>query len=221
MARTSIGGRPRAGSLSIVRAVAVPSHTFFDRVNTVSYYLIQYTKNPDAKEEWANYTSLRDTVLHIDLRNWADICVIAPLSAHSLAKIAHGLCDDLLTCCIRAWDFGQASSSNFGENRCAGKPLILAPAMNTVMWYHPLTKIQLGTIVKWSDPVIGNNASKDERSVIVVEPAVKTLACGDTGAGALAELDDIVRAVSKCLAQRESDGRTANANINVSHLENE
>ena len=75
--------------------------------------------------------------------------------------------------------------------------------------------------MKWSDPVSGNNAGKDERSVIVVEPAVKTLACGETGAGALAELDDIVRAVSKCLAQRESDGRTTNTNIDVSLFKNE
>lgn len=152
-----------------------------------------------AEEEWATFTCLQDTVLHIDHRNWADICLIAPLSAHTLAKIAHGLCDDLLTCCIRAWDFGQGSSS------LAGKPVILAPAMNTGMWYHPLTKIQLETIRRFS---------KDDKGVIIIEPAVKTLACGEIGVGALAEIDDIIHAVTECLA----NGRTVNAGNDVSQI---
>ncbi|EED92441.1 HAL3 halotolerance protein, partial [Thalassiosira pseudonana CCMP1335] len=109
-------------------------------------------------EEWQNYTSLQDRVLHIQLRNWADLCLIAPLSAHTLAKMANGLCDDLLSCCFRAWDFG--------------KPVILAPAMNTAMWDHPLTRKQLEKV----------------DTVTIVQPAVKTLACGEVGAGALADL---------------------------------
>lgn len=44
-------------------------------------------------------------MLHIDLRRWADLMVIAPLSANTLAKLAGGLCDNLLTCVVRAWDF--------------------------------------------------------------------------------------------------------------------
>lgn len=43
--------------------------------------------------------------MHIELRRWADALLIAPLSANTLAKIAGGLCDNLLTCVIRAWDF--------------------------------------------------------------------------------------------------------------------
>ena len=46
-----------------------------------------------------------DEVLHIELRRWADVIVVAPLSANSLAKLAGGLCDNLLTCVLRAWDF--------------------------------------------------------------------------------------------------------------------
>jgi phosphopantothenoylcysteine decarboxylase len=157
--------------------------------------------------------------LHIDLRNWADIAVIAPLSAHSLAKIANGLCDDLLTCCIRAWDFGQGSTSSDG-NSIAGKPLILAPAMNSGMWHHPLTKMQLETIKRFTtlSLAIGRNEINDDAGIIIVEPAVKTLACGETGAGALAELDDIIRAVNKCLVKRESDFSTAIINNDVSNL---
>lgn len=47
-------------------------------------------------------------MLHIELRRWADALVIAPLSANSLAKLAGGLCDNLLTCIVRAWDFHRA-----------------------------------------------------------------------------------------------------------------
>lgn len=123
---------------------------------------------------------MRDSVLHIDLRNWADICVVAPLSAHTLSKITNGLCDDLLTCILRAWDFGNS------------KPIVLAPAMNTAMWNHPLTNVQLNTVKSFA-----GEESKD--SVVVVQPVAKTLACGEIGVGALAELDDIISTVEQCM----------------------
>src|SRR5437870_3555510 len=66
-----------------------------------------------------------DPVLHIELRRWADVLVIAPLDANTLAKLANGLSDNCLTCVWRAWD--------------AARPVVLAPAMNTLMWEHPLT----------------------------------------------------------------------------------
>lgn len=47
------------------------------------------------------------SVLHIELRKWADVLVIAPLSANTLAKIAGGLCDNLVTSVVRAWDFSK------------------------------------------------------------------------------------------------------------------
>ncbi|CAB4317634.1 unnamed protein product [Prunus armeniaca] len=60
-----------------------------------------------------------DSVLHIELRCWADIMVIASLSANTLSKIAKGLCDNLLTCVVHAWDYS--------------KPFFVAPAMNTLL----------------------------------------------------------------------------------------
>jgi phosphopantothenoylcysteine synthetase/decarboxylase len=80
-----------------------------------------------------------------------DIGIVAPCSAHSLAKLATGLCDDTLSCVLRAWDFGQyeySSSSMVNTTThdsttlsiaTIGKPLLIAPAMNTAMWEHPIT----------------------------------------------------------------------------------
>lgn len=67
--------------------------------------------------------------MHIELRKWADCLLIAPLSANTMAKISNGLCDNLLTNVARAWDYN--------------KPMILAPAMNTMMYENPITKKQI------------------------------------------------------------------------------
>ena len=75
--------------------------------------------------EWAAWRALGDSVHHIALRRWADVFLVAPLSANTLAKLAGGMCDNLLTCVARAWDFRKA--------------LLVAPAMNTAMWDSPFT----------------------------------------------------------------------------------
>lgn len=97
---------------------------------------------------------------HIEWAKWADIVVVAPLSANSLAKIAHGLCDDLLSTTL------CATPQN--------TPILLCPAMNTHMWLHPMTQRNVDLITKsgrfnWEMPV------------------EKRLACGDVGVGGLAE----------------------------------
>ena len=148
----------------------------------------------DAEEEWHNYESLSQPVKHIELRSWADILLVAPLSAHTLGKLANGLCDDLLSCIARAWDFGQRDDSG-------GKPVVLCPAMNTAMWDHVLTGRQLGVVQQFG---MGNSAATNNcegSAVKIVEPVVKKLACGDVGAGALAELEDIISCVENCLHQ--------------------
>ena len=66
--------------------------------------------------------------MHIELRRYCDLLLIAPLSANTMGKIANGLCDNLLTSLVRAWDFKKP------------KPVIVAPAMNTMMYEHPLTQ---------------------------------------------------------------------------------
>jgi phosphopantothenoylcysteine decarboxylase len=136
-----------------------------------------------------------DPVLHIDLRNWADVLLVAPLSAHTMAKIAHGLCDDTISCVIRAWDFGH------GKQR-PGKPLLLAPAMNTAMWDHPLTQSQLDIIQGFWNVLQPFRVGKEDHNdcsngVFILKPQVKSLACGETGNGAMASVDDILKTVQR------------------------
>jgi phosphopantothenoylcysteine decarboxylase len=117
-------------------------------------------------DEWPNGWSKGDPVLHIDLKNWADILVIAPCTANTMAKIANGMADNLLTNVVRAWP--------------EWKPLIIAPSMNTDMWDKMITREQLRIMsdCQWNSRVIS--------------PQVKTLACGDHGNGAMANIEDIV-----------------------------
>ena len=123
-------------------------------------------------KEWENKMYKKgSTVLHIQLRDWADLLLIAPLSANSLAKIANGFADNLLTCVVRAWD--------------RQKPIILAPAMNTYMWEHPATSEQLNQIQKWFP------------KLYVMKPISKKLVCGTTGMGAMAEIETIVKKVKR------------------------
>ena len=129
-----------------------------------------YSDQADWETEHA-WRQKGDPVLHIELRKWADVVVIAPLSAHTLGKIANGLCDTLLTCVCRAWDVK------------GNKPFIVCPAMNTCMWTHPLTVKQLKVL-------------QEELNVTVVQPEDgKTLACGDVGLGAMRNVTEIARVV--------------------------
>ena len=137
-------------------------------------------RNPDIiivdADEWPGRTEGKryrrdDPVLHIELRRWADLFLIAPLDANTLAKLAHGMADNCLTCVWRAWD--------------PGRPVVLAPAMNTLMWEHPTTARHLAQI------------NADLREVMrVVPPESKKLACDDVGLGAMAGRGEIVNIVS-------------------------
>ncbi|XP_034476772.1 phosphopantothenoylcysteine decarboxylase [Drosophila innubila] len=119
------------------------------------------------RDEWLTWNQRGDPVLHIELGKWAHMLLIAPLSANSLAKIATGICDNILMCVVRAWDLQ--------------KPLMFAPAMNTRMYDHPITREQIDKLVSWGYKEI---------------PCIsKTLMCGDTGNGAMAEVPTIVESV--------------------------
>lgn len=109
------------------------------------------------------------SVDHISWARWADVAVIAPLSANTMAKLATGMSDNALT---TTW---LALESHV--------PQVLCPAMNTRMWEHPVTQRNL----RWL---------KELDRYTFVDPITKRLADGETGMGALAEVPDILAALA-------------------------
>jgi phosphopantothenoylcysteine decarboxylase len=157
---------------------------------------VRPARNPDVisldEDEWPGRSTGRryqrdDPVLHIELRRWAELLLIAPLDANTLAKLANGFCDNCLTCVWRAWD--------------PGRPVVLAPAMNTFMWQHPLTSRHLRQLASETAPLdldlegLVTWINQHVRNLRIVPPQSKRLACGDTGVGAIAEVGDIVAAM--------------------------
>ncbi len=110
-------------------------------------------------------------VAHIGLANFADLILIAPATANFLAKMAHGIADDLLTTTILAFD---------------GK-ILVAPSMNTKMYENPATQANLSVL--------------KARGVQILEPNVGILACGTVGKGRLPEPTEICAQIEKFFAQ--------------------
>lgn len=139
-------------------------------------------------------------VLHIELRKWADLLLIAPLDANTLAKLANGVCDNLLTCVWRAWDLSR--------------PVAMAPAMNTFMWQHPFTRQHLRTLGMLfgathvpghlDDDALIAQINDRSRDFWIAPPVSKLLACGDEGIGAMAAVPDLITGVNRLLSSRES-----------------
>ena len=146
------------------------------------------------EDEWSKPWVRGDKILHIELRRWAHVLVIAPLSANTMAKMAAGMSDNLLTSVLRAWDAT-------GTIDMQKKYVMIAPAMNTAMWRHPITKKHLKTIDQ--DWTIG-----EESRVIVLRPMEKTLACGDTGDGAMMAWQTIVSKIERHLILTKVNGDT-------------
>jgi phosphopantothenoylcysteine decarboxylase/phosphopantothenate--cysteine ligase len=117
------------------------------------------------------------TIGHIQLADSAELLVIAPATADVIARLAHGLANDLLTTVALA---------------CRA-PLLLAPAMNVNMWRHPATQENLKTLVG--------------RGVHTVGPDAGELACGWIGEGRLIEPAEIAAACGKLLGGRDWSGR--------------
>lgn len=134
----------------------------------------EWSWQPDAPVGWNDKrTTWRkdDSILHIDLCANGSALVIAPCSANTLGKLANGLCDNLLTTVARAWDLNR--------------PIIVAPAMNTRMWEHPATEMHLEALRDFG--------------YSIVYPQTKQLACGTTGVGAMADIDNITKEMKRRL----------------------
>lgn len=159
---TEIYGKDRA-SIQIILTKA--AENFVSRGEIPSHIRIWRDK-----DEWATWKGRADPVVHIELRRWADILVIAPLSANTLGKIALGLCDNLLTCVVRAWNTQY--------------PILIAPAMVSYAYNHPATRAHLKVI-------------KDEMKWIeVLKPVEKVVGSyGDIGMGGMMDWNEIVNKV--------------------------
>jgi len=107
---------------------------------------------------------------HIELARWADLLLIAPATAHCLAKLAHGLADDLLSTLALATQAKVA----------------LAPAMNQAMYSHPATQANLALL--------------QSRGVQLFGPGVGSQACGEVGSGRMLEPDEIVQLAASSFA---------------------
>lgn len=106
---------------------------------------------------------------HIELARWPDLILIAPATAHQLAKLAQGLADDLLSTLCLATD----------------RPIAVAPAMNRLMWSHAATQANLATLIG--------------RGVAVFGPGSGSQACGEVGEGRMREPLDLRRDVAALL----------------------
>lgn len=169
-----------------VKVIATePSLYFFRAASLPHSVLVRET------DEWPVGGYHRgDVILHIELRKWADLLIIAPIDANSLAKIACGLADNCLTCVARAWE--------------PARRVILAPAMNTLMWQHPSTIRHLRQLAedrgqlppRFDDPDVAVQWINEQNcGLTIIGPVTKELACGDVGPGGMAEIATIVAAI--------------------------
>jgi phosphopantothenoylcysteine decarboxylase len=154
-------------------------------------------------DEWAEPWVRGNKILHIELRRWADIMVIAPFSANELAKLTQGRSDNLLLSVARAWDttglidpVRDIPGVRWPEEQTGArrkKRILVAPSMNTAMWFQPITKQQVHVLEEeWG--------AKNGGWVEVLQPMEKELACGDIGGGAMKDWRDIVSIIEERLS---------------------
>ena len=122
------------------------------------------------------YTSLWEgsgkfRIGHIQTADWADAIVVAPATANIIAKVASGVCDDLLSTTLCA---------------CWEKPVLIAPAMNNKMWANPIVQRNISVLT-------------DQLKFKTIGPESGRLACGTKGTGRMAEPADITEALTELL----------------------
>lgn len=135
------------------------------------------SKNPVFTDLWSNNQSSDSDIStqHIDLANWADVLIIAPASANTVAKLTYGISDNLLTVVSLA----------------TSRPIILAPTMDAEMYLNAVTQKNLTTL--------------KERGYFIVPPAEGELASGLSGQGRLPEIKVLVETIEKVLTHSKQD----------------
>ena len=122
---------------------------------------------------------------HIELAKWADLLIIAPATANTIAKLAMGIADDLLTTVCLA----------------TAAPILVAPAMNQQMWQHPSVKLNLQTLTDYDYEII--------------QPASGEQACGDIGEGRLPEPEQLLEYVQYFIAAQITPQLLAGKNVTI------
>lgn len=122
---------------------------------------------------------------HIELAKWADLLIIAPATANTIAKLAMGIADDLLTTVCLA----------------TAAPILVAPAMNQQMWQHPSVKLNLQTLTDYDYEII--------------QPASGEQACGDIGEGRLPEPEQLLECVQYFIARQITPQVLAGKNVTI------
>ncbi len=133
--------------------------------------------NPVWLDQWD--PRMPNNMAHIDLTRGADAVLIAPCSADFIRKLAHGVCDDLLsTLCLA---------------RPRGVPLLVAPAMNVEMWQNPATQRNVATLL--------------QDGVCIFGPAAGEQACGETGLGRMLEPEQLLEELVASFQQKVLAGK--------------
>jgi phosphopantothenoylcysteine decarboxylase / phosphopantothenate---cysteine ligase len=173
------GGIAAYKAVGVVRALVLEGHDVHVVATDAALRFVgrptleAISRNPVHSELYEGVAEVR----HVALGQRAELIVIAPATAHTLAKLATGLADDLLGNTVLA----------------STAPLVLAPAMHTEMWQHPATVANVALLV--------------ERGAHIVGPASGQLTGSDSGPGRLAEPDEIVAAALAVVRPRDLAGR--------------
>ena len=174
------GGIAAYKAVSVVRALVkrgadvtvIPTESALKFVGRPTWEAI--SRNPVATELFDDVATVR----HVSLGQEADLIVIAPATAHSIASLAAGLAGDLLGTTVLA----------------SRAPLLIAPAMHTEMWDHASVRANIDILVS--------------RGVHILGPATGELTGGDVGAGRMVEADEIAQAAWALLAPQNLAGKT-------------
>ena len=153
-----------------VRVVCTPNALRF-----VSALTLQTLAGSPVRSELFSPTE-ESEISHIELADWAEVVAIAPATAGVIARLAHGMADDLLTAVCLA----------------TRAPLVVCPAMNVNMYAHPATQENLDRLQKRGARILG--------------PETGELACGWEGEGRLVDLEQIAGAVERALGDRSFAG---------------
>lgn len=138
------------------------------------------------RKVWTD-TDFDGRIPHIKLAQWADVLIVAPCTANTLAKISHGIADNLLTSTVLA-------------SSC---PVVIFPAMNTQMYDSPVTQSNIKTLI--------------ERGIRVVSPSEGNLACGSSGRGRMPEPHEIMHEIFRALCVHDMAGKNVLVTAGPTH----